>query len=312
MALLLTRFDFIFSVWASCYCFAYLLFIHILLYSYPRAPRRCFITPGAVFIYVYLFVINGIGGDNAAQVKYGLHVALYANLNFPCYATERTVFCFSVCHILLFVSWRKHQCEWYWCPRQISLWGNERVCFFSLSFHLNYLDFFFFCLKHIITFSVFLRSGATNVTLKMSQNYASAKQRTKRKCHRWFSTVITEIVAGGLSALTMYLGLSLSAVMGEWTGNTWCMSDSVSRCCSSCFSDAFSTNGVGGGGVHAFCVLLLSDNIRRHYGHTSDLVRWLAEDTKACCRVHIKSVLFWKEKKRYKWHWHWNNGLKKH
>lgn len=151
MALLLTRFDFIFSVWASCCCFAYLLFIHILLDSYPQAPHRCFITPGALFIYVYLFVINGIGGDNAAQVKYGLHVTLYANLNFPCYATERTVFCLSVCHILLFVSWRKHQCEWYWCPRQISLWGNES-CFFSLILPPQ-LDFllllFFFCLKHI-------------------------------------------------------------------------------------------------------------------------------------------------------------------
>lgn len=60
--------------------------------------------------------------------------------------------------------------------------------------------------------------------------------------------------------------------------------------------------------VHTFCVLLLSDNIRRHYGHTSDSVRWLAEDTKACWRVHIKRVLKW----RYKWHWHWNIGLKKH
>lgn len=198
-----------------------------------------------MFIYVYLFVINGIGGDNAAQVKYGLHVTLYANLNFPCYATERTVFCFSLCHILLFVSLKKTS-VW------VALMSKTKV-FFSLSFHLNYPDFFslllFLSETHQQPFSVFPRSGATNVMHKMSQNDASAKQRTKRKYHWWFSTVITEIVAGGLAALTMHLGLSLSAAMGEWTGNTWCMSDSVSRCCSSCFSDAFSTNSVGGVGT---------------------------------------------------------------
>lgn len=141
MALLLTRFDFIFSVWASCYCFAYLLFIHILLYSYPRAPRRCFITTGAMFIYVYLFVINGIGGDNAAQVKYGLHVTLYANLNFPvmpqrgpCFVSLCVTFCCLCLEENVSVSGTDVQDKF---P------SGEMKVFFPLSLHLNYLDIFF-------------------------------------------------------------------------------------------------------------------------------------------------------------------------
>lgn len=143
MALLLTRFDFIFFRLSKLLLFCVFAIYPYFIVFLPSGTSPLFYYPWC-YVYLCLFVCDQWDrGDNAVQVKYGLHV----NLNFPCYATERTVFCFTVCHILLFVSWRKHQCEWHRCPRQISLWGNK-VFFFpypytSTTWILNLIFNFF-------------------------------------------------------------------------------------------------------------------------------------------------------------------------
>lgn len=96
-----------------------------------------------MFIYVYLFVINGIGGDNAAQVKYGLHVTFYANLNFPvmpqrgpCFVSPCLTFCCLCLEENINASGTDVQDKF---PS-----GDMKVFFFSLSLHLNYLDIYLF------------------------------------------------------------------------------------------------------------------------------------------------------------------------
>lgn len=71
----------------------------------------------------------------------------------------------------------------------------------------------------------FQTNRAMTATHDMCHNDVAAEQWQWEVSLTRLTTVIIGIVGGALGTLTVCLGLSL--IRPEWTGNTWCMSDTV-------------------------------------------------------------------------------------